>query len=181
MKNVEVRLVAELLKNCNRSDRELAKVLGVSQPTVSRIRRQLEKNGVIREYTIIPEFEKLGFGLLGLTFVKLRASLHTEEIQDARRTAMEEAQEGRFGSVMLERGIGLGYDGVIVSLYKTYSDFHQHREAIKNFPFIDASKIDAFIIDLHDKIRYRPLSFHHIIKQLTTQMQEQEKRDISAC
>jgi DNA-binding Lrp family transcriptional regulator len=31
MKSVELRLISELLKNCRRSDRELARVIGVSQ------------------------------------------------------------------------------------------------------------------------------------------------------
>jgi len=36
-----LRLLLELLKDSKRSDRELAKVLGVSQPTVSRTRSRL--------------------------------------------------------------------------------------------------------------------------------------------
>jgi hypothetical protein len=31
-KDVELRLISELMKNCHRSDRELARVLKVSQP-----------------------------------------------------------------------------------------------------------------------------------------------------
>ncbi len=43
MKDVEFRLVSELMKNSRRSDRELARVLGISQPTVSRMLRKLKK------------------------------------------------------------------------------------------------------------------------------------------
>lgn len=43
MKDVELKLISELLKNSRRSDRELAKTLGVSQPTVSRTLKRLEK------------------------------------------------------------------------------------------------------------------------------------------
>ena len=45
MKDVELKLISELMKNSRRSDRELAKTIGVSQPTVSRLIRKLEKNG----------------------------------------------------------------------------------------------------------------------------------------
>ncbi|MDH5391251.1 MAG: helix-turn-helix domain-containing protein, partial [Candidatus Bathyarchaeota archaeon] len=38
-------LLLELLKDSKRSDREIAKVLGVSQPTVSRMRWRLEEEG----------------------------------------------------------------------------------------------------------------------------------------
>jgi DNA-binding Lrp family transcriptional regulator len=49
-------LLLELLKDSKRSDRELAKVLGVSQPTVSRMRSRLVKEGVIRDFTVVPDF-----------------------------------------------------------------------------------------------------------------------------
>jgi len=48
------KLLSELLKDSKRSDRELAKALGVSQPTVTRNRSRLVKDGVIREFTVIP-------------------------------------------------------------------------------------------------------------------------------
>ena len=59
-----MKVAAELLKNSHRSDRELAKVLRTSQPTVTRIRNKLEKEGFIQEYSIIPHFVKLGFEIL---------------------------------------------------------------------------------------------------------------------
>ncbi|NIO38282.1 winged helix-turn-helix transcriptional regulator, partial [Candidatus Bathyarchaeota archaeon] len=51
-KELPHQLLRELLKNSKRSDRELAKILGVSQPTVTRTRNRLEKNGMIQDYTI---------------------------------------------------------------------------------------------------------------------------------
>jgi DNA-binding Lrp family transcriptional regulator len=48
LKDVELKLLSELLKDSRRSDRELAKVVGVSQLTVTRVRSKLEKSGVIK-------------------------------------------------------------------------------------------------------------------------------------
>ena len=56
---ITTSLLLELLKNSNRSDRELAKVLGVSQPTVSRIKKQLVTEGTMKEFSVIPDFVKL--------------------------------------------------------------------------------------------------------------------------
>jgi DNA-binding Lrp family transcriptional regulator len=50
---LDLKLIAELMKNSKQSDRELAKKLGVSQPTVTRTRTRLEKEGYIKEYTLI--------------------------------------------------------------------------------------------------------------------------------
>ena len=56
MKKKEMRLLVELIKNSCRSDRNLAKVLGTSQPTVTRMRNKLVKEGIIQEFTVIPDF-----------------------------------------------------------------------------------------------------------------------------
>jgi len=71
VKDVELKLVSELIKNSRRSDRELARVLGLSQPTVGRMIKKLEKEGVIQEYTMIPDMTKLGIEIVAITRVAL--------------------------------------------------------------------------------------------------------------
>ena len=72
LKDTETALISELMKNCRRSDRELARAIGVSQPTVSRMIKRLEKEGVVNEYTMIPDFRKLGYNLCAFIFLKLK-------------------------------------------------------------------------------------------------------------
>ena len=65
LKEIELKMLSELIKNSRRSDRELAKAIGTSQPTATRIRSKLEKDGVIKEYTTIPDLSQnwlLNFG-----------------------------------------------------------------------------------------------------------------------
>ena len=108
------------------------RTIGVSQPTVSRLIRKLESEGVIREYTMIPDFSKLGYQILGLTFVKLKETLIPWEVEKVRKITKQRIMESRFGLVMLERGLGMEYDGVIASLYRDYSDYpaQKHSEGI---------------------------------------------------
>jgi len=58
MKKIMMKLLSELLKDSSRSDRKLGKILGVSQPTVSRTRNKLVKDEVIQQFTIIPTCQK---------------------------------------------------------------------------------------------------------------------------
>lgn len=58
----------ELIKNAKKSDRDIAKKLKISQPTVTRIRRKLEIQDYIKEYTIIPNFPKMGFEIAAFIF-----------------------------------------------------------------------------------------------------------------
>ena len=70
-------MISELVKNSRRSDRELAKALGVSQPTVSRIRVRLEKQGII-EYSAVLNLAKLGFEMIAVTFGERDFQKHPE-------------------------------------------------------------------------------------------------------
>jgi DNA-binding Lrp family transcriptional regulator len=59
-----LELLKILMKNSKLSDREIAKRLKSSQPTVTRLRRFLEKQGWIKSYTVVPEFGKVGYKIL---------------------------------------------------------------------------------------------------------------------
>ena len=173
-KETELKLIAELMKNSRRSDREIAKTLGVSQPTVTRLINKLEKEGYIKEYTAIPDFCKLGFRILALIFVKLKKTLSPAEADEARRIVSEELGKSGFGIVMLERGIGLGFDGVIMAYYPDYANYVRHRNIIKSYPFVDISKIDALLINLSDRVRYRPLTFSYLASVVLALAKEKE-------
>ena len=48
VKDAELKLISELMKNSRRSDRELAKAIGVSQPTIGRM---IKKTGERRSHS----------------------------------------------------------------------------------------------------------------------------------
>lgn len=119
-KELYQRLLRELLKNSKRSDRELAKALRVSQPTITRTRHALEKNGMIEDYTIIPNFRMMGFELLALTFVKMRPGIRLPEVmEEARRYAAKFPN-----AIFASSGEGLGMTGVIISFHRSYTEYH---------------------------------------------------------
>ena len=64
-----IDLLYELMKNSRRSDRQLAKAVGVSQPTITRMRKTLEKKGYIHGYTLVPALDKIGFEIMAFNFL----------------------------------------------------------------------------------------------------------------
>ena len=166
MKDVELRLVAELLKNSRRSNSELAKILGVSQPEISRLIKKLEKNGVIGGYTIVPDFAKLGYTIMAISFLRLRTPLTPEEVEKAREFAKQALKEGPFEIVMGERGMGMGFDGVFISYHQDHSSYLKTVNWLRQFDFLELEKGESFLIDLNDQVRYRPLNFATLGRQL---------------
>ena len=173
MKDVELKLVAELLKDSHRSDRELAKAIGVSQPTVSRMIGKLRKSGIIREYTIIPDFNKIGYHICALTFANFETP---KDLQDMRKLLEEQGK--RLSeipqAVMIERGIGEEANGVVISLHQSYSDFIEFQHWLKQFGSLSKYGLHHFIIDLDDKIHYRYLTFSTVAKHLLEMKEKNE-------
>ena len=161
------------MKNSRRSDRNLAKAIGTSQPTVTRIRNKLEKEGYIREYTMIPDFSKLGYKIMAITFA-LSRSLEKEEAERAGKILADSVKDKQFEFIMLERGDGLGFDAVIISLHKDYASYLKVFEWVRQFDFLEVNKIDSFLINLEDNVRYRPLTFSTLAKLIRLQVERKK-------
>jgi len=168
IREVELKILSELMKNSRISDRKLARQLGISQPTVSRIRNRLEKEGYIKEYTFIPNFTKLGYNLMALTFVRRASEYAKQDVTTLFQEAQKMARKTGFDTVMAVRGMGFGYDAVIISFHESYSAFQERLKEIKQFPYIDLEQITSFLVDLNDKAQYRSLTFSQLADHMLT-------------
>jgi DNA-binding Lrp family transcriptional regulator len=167
MKDLELELISELMKNSRRSDRELAKVLKVSQPTVSRTMDRIKKRGLIREFTIIPDFQKLGYQLVAFILIRTKSGLTTEELEEARKTSLKDMREKSPPEIVLfERGLGGGYTSIIVSFHHNYTEYSRLKERMKEYPFLDHGATMSFLMDLNDNIHYRYFTFSTLAKHL---------------
>jgi DNA-binding Lrp family transcriptional regulator len=167
MKDVELKLISELMKNSRRSDRELAKTLGISQPTVTRIRTRLEKERYIKEYTMLPDFSKLGFKIMALVFVRYSKELTQEQYDKFRKAAKEYERENPRAVLMAVRGMGMGYDRVFLSFHENYSSYVETVEMLKTqLPFGAVAHVESFLVSLTDEQHYQPCTFAAIAKYL---------------
>jgi len=122
LKTIDFKLLSELMKDSRRSDRQLAKTLGISQPTVTRRRANLEK-GFIEGYTTIPKLEKIGFELVVFSFVKHNIKYAKSEVREAAFKRVEEWMMKQPNVILAIEGQGMGWDGIFISFHKSYSDF----------------------------------------------------------
>lgn len=150
MKKLERKLLSELLKNSRRSDRELAKAIGVSQPTTTRLRTKLEKEGYIKEYTIIPSFNKIGYSIMAMNFIKLNPKITDPHVEGFRTTHPGTMGKNPFGLVLIHRGIGLGYDAVIVSFHQDYASYDAFRKHTKRNMGDSITEMNTFLVNIEE-------------------------------
>ncbi len=156
-KELPQKLLRELLKNSKRSDRELAKVLGVSQPTVTRARHKLEKEGVIRDYTVIPDFKKMGFEIMAINLVKISPENLTPETTERAQKFTARFPNTIFASV----GEGMGMNGVSISFYRNYTEYSDRMKQARAEWKDLFSDIQSFVIALGEG-EYKRLSLTYL-------------------
>lgn len=126
LSDLDKKVLRELLINAKMSDRTLAKKLKVSQSTLTRVRNELEREGHIRRYTILPDFRKLGWEIIAFTFVRMNPKIQpkTEEVK-------------KYGSkwpnsIFASRGEGMGMTGIFISVHRDYRDYMQLLTTFRN-------------------------------------------------
>ncbi|WP_457741719.1 Lrp/AsnC family transcriptional regulator [Thermococcus sp.] len=92
---IDLRILKLLSKNARLTYKELAELLGTTRQRISRRMNRLEQNGVILKYTVIPNYDALGYihVILGVTIKpdvdideiveKLKKNEHIKIIQRA--------------------------------------------------------------------------------------------------
>ena len=158
LKSLDLELLWELVKNSRRSDRQLAKALKSSQPTVTRRRAKLEKE-FIEGYTAIPKWEKIGFEVVAFTFVKTNRNYTKRKkgepiLSEGREWLMKQPNV-----IFALAGEGMEWDGLIISYHTNYSDYTEFKITLDEelSPIISESR--SFIAANIDKHIIKPFHF----------------------
>ena len=177
LKAIELRLISELMKNSRRSDRELGRVLGVSQPTASRMISRLEKEGIIKEYTMIPDFKKLGYNLLGVTMAKLNKPVNTSEFNSLRERVQKIEKENPYASLLSLSGMGFGRNRLFATFYEDYNAYKKAMDLTWQIPGTEMDSIETFLVDLDDETNYRLLSLSAIAQHVLRLGKENQEKE----
>lgn len=151
-----VKLLFELIKNSKRSDRDLAKTLDISQPTVTRLRKSLEREA-IKQYTIIPDLSYLGFDIVAFTFTRTK-ELVQPLWDEGKKWAAKQPNV-----LFVSTGQGIGADAVMVSMHKDYADFVKFYHVFRRDwgKYLQGFKI--FIVSIKGSVVLKPFSFNYLI------------------
>jgi DNA-binding Lrp family transcriptional regulator len=152
-----MNLLFELIKGARRSDRELAKSLRISQPTVTRKRTRLEMEGLIEEYTIVPNLARIGFEIIAFTFLAFMES--TPELLERAREWCRKKPNVIFAS----DGEGLGMNSIIVSVHKNYASFSKLITTLRQDWQPNLKDAQSFILSMNrPELTVKPFSFRYL-------------------
>jgi hypothetical protein len=129
---------------------------------VTRNRKLAES--YVRSYTIVPEFKKIGYEILAMTFAKAKTFDRKEvetKLEVQRKWVMQHPN-----IFFASDGEGLGKDAVILSLHKDYSKYADFmREFTVNFAeFI--SDVQSFIVSLKTGMIIKPFDLRYLAEDL---------------
>lgn len=148
-----MKLLMELLKDSKRSDNEIAKIIRVSQPTISRMRQRLTEKGIIKEFTIIPDFVKMGFQILAISSFKNKVA---KDIEGLTKLMMAKPN-----IIFASMGEGMGKNGIIISFHKSYPEFSSFISNLRAEGNDIISDLDSMLISLENQI-VKPLSLKYL-------------------
>ncbi len=158
-----ILLLQELIKNSKRSDRDLAKKLEVSQPTLTRMRKRLEKEGYILDYTAIPNMTKLGFEIIAFTF--LNVDRFDAKTGDLNKALGEQAHKWvSHNSKIIFGAGGEGLEGkncMMVSVHRDFTDFSDFISDFRAQWAAHVKSMDTFLVSLKGKMP-KPFSFRNL-------------------
>jgi DNA-binding Lrp family transcriptional regulator len=153
----KLRLLLELIKGARRSDRELAKILKTSQPTVTRKRTMLEREGYVKEYTVIPDLEKMGYEIMAVTFLAF---------SETRAELTERAREwckGQPSIIYAAGGEGFGMHSVMVSVHRDYSSFSRLVTKLREDWQPNLKNMQSFLMSVSSREQvYKAFSFRYL-------------------
>ena len=152
------KLLLELIKGARRSDRDLAKVMKISQPTVTRKRTILEREGLIREYTVIPDLEKMGYQIMAFTFLSFGQPPNPDLIAKAKDWTKKQPSV-IFGA----DGSGISMNSVMVSIHKDYASFSKLLTKLREDWQPNLTDTQSFIVCVNrPDLFIKQFSFRHL-------------------
>jgi len=170
LRPLDYKILFELMKNARISDRKMAKILGVSQATVSRRRARLEKQRLL-EYTAIPNLEELGYDIIAFVFLIWKREEHKKLAQEEDHMKRVRAFMSKYPNIIFaSSGQGLGMTRLTITIHKGYSDYVEFKRKIEGEwgKYID--KLESFIVSLKSDNVVRQLTLKHLAEYLLKTM-----------
>jgi len=140
---IDKKILGELLLNSNRSYRDLAKAIGISAATVINHVQRLESAGVIKEYTVMLDFERLGFELTVVTEMTVN------------RGKLLETQEkiAKLPYVCAVYDVTGEIDSIVIAKFRNRRELSQFPKDLLSMPFVERTNTHVVLNTVKEDFR----------------------------
>jgi len=141
--DIDVKILKTLISNARLSSRQISKTSGVSIGTVlSRIKR-MEKEGVIRGYSVVVDHEKLGYQLTALT-----------EITVSKGRLLEVENEiARMPNVCAVYDVTGLTDAFVIAKFKSREELSAFAKRLLALPFVERTNTHVVLTTIKEDLR----------------------------
>lgn len=140
---IDKKILAELLLDSKRSYRELAKAIGISAATVINHVQRLESAGVIKEYTVMLDFERLGYELTVVT-----------EMTVSRGKLLETQEEiAKLPYVCAVYDVTGEIDSIVIAKFRNRRDLSEFPKDLLSMPFVERTNTHVVLNTMKEDFR----------------------------
>lgn len=140
---IDRKLLIELLMNSKRSFREIAKSIGVSPATVINHIQRLESGGVIHDYSVRLDHERLGYEL----------TVVTEIIVSKGKLLETDAEIAKISNVCAVYDITGETDAMVVAKFKSRSDLSDFTKKLLSMPYVERTNTHVVLTTVKEDFR----------------------------
>ena len=140
---IDRKLLKELLMNSKRSFREIAKSIGVSPATVINHIQRLESGGVIHDYSVRLDHERLGYEL----------TVVTEIIVSKGKLLETDAEIAKISNVCAVYDITGETDAMVVAKFKSRSDLSDFTKKLLAMPNVERTNTHVVLTTVKEDFR----------------------------
>lgn len=140
------KVLSEYLSDSRQSYREVAKKVGVSSGTVASRVRELEEKGIVKRYTLLLDYERLGYELTAIT-----------EIIISRGKMLDVGEEiAKMGQTCGVYNITGDSDIMVVGKFKTRKELSDFTKKILTIPNVERTKTHLVLNTLKEDFSLLP-------------------------
>jgi len=137
------KILSELMRDCRRSYRAIARRSGVSVGTALNRIRKMEKNGVIKGYAAVLDHERLGYQLTVLAEIT---------VSKGKLIEMEQAIS-KLGSTCAVYDVTGLTDAVVIAKFHSREELSKFTKSLLSLPFIDRTNTHVVLTTVKEDFR----------------------------
>lgn len=140
---IDKRILAELLRDCRRSYRAIAKKASTSVGTVLARIRRMEKAGLIKGYAAILDSEKLNYELTVIAEIT---------VSKGKLIEMEEAI-GKLANTCAVYDVTGSTDAVVIAKFHSRDELSKFTKSLLAMPFVDRTNTHVVLTTVKEDFR----------------------------